>query len=65
MPDALKQTVLIVDDNPMDRRFAGACVEKAGMSAIYAENGREALTMLDAESPSLVLTDLEMPELDG
>ena len=57
--------VLIVDDNPMDRRIAGACVEKSGMSAAYAENGREALEVLDAAAPDIVLTDLDMPEMNG
>jgi len=58
-------TVLIVDDNPMDRRFAGACVEESGMSATYAEHGKDALEKLDAEKPDIVLTDLDMPEMDG
>lgn len=57
--------VLIVDDNPMDRRFAGACVDAAGMTATYAENGKDALTKLDIEIPDIVLTDLDMPEMDG
>lgn len=58
-------SVLIVDDNPMDRRFAGACVEESGMSATYAENGRDALERLQTETPDIVLTDLDMPEMDG
>lgn len=58
-------TVLIVDDNPMDRRFAGACVEQAGMSAIYAEHGLDALQQLDETDVDIVLTDLDMPEMDG
>lgn len=58
-------SVLIVDDNPMDRRFAGACVEDSGMTASYAEHGIDALKMLDEETPDIVLTDLDMPEMDG
>ena len=57
--------VLIVDDNPMDRRFAGACVEASGMTATYAEHGSDALKQLDIETPDIVLTDLDMPEMDG
>lgn len=57
--------VLIVDDNRMDRRLAGACVEAVGMSAVYADNGRMALEVLDTESPDIVLTDLDMPEMNG
>ena len=57
--------VLIVDDNPVDRRFAGACVEDSGMAISYAENGRDALKVLSEETPDIVLTDLDMPEMDG
>lgn len=57
--------VLIVDDNPMDRRFAGACIEEAGMSATYAEHGQDALERIGEDAPDVVLTDLDMPEMDG
>lgn len=57
--------VLIVDDNPMDRRFAGACVEQSGMTATFAQHGREAIELLSKDTPDIVLTDLEMPEMDG
>jgi CheY-like chemotaxis protein len=58
-------TVLVVDDNGIDRRLAGKCVEKEGLIAVYAENGREALAVIDRENPDVVLTDLQMPEMDG
>ena len=58
-------TVLIVDDNPMDRRFAGACVEASRMTPVYAENGRHALELLESIAPDIVLTDLDMPEMNG
>src|SRR5262249_58411516 len=41
-------------------------VEKAtGMTPIYAGNGREALAVIEKEKPDLVLTDLQMPEMNG
>jgi CheY-like chemotaxis protein len=57
--------VLVVDDNPMDRRLAGGLVEKAGQSVAYAGNGKEALDVLGRQTLDLVLTDLLMPEMDG
>jgi CheY-like chemotaxis protein len=58
--------VLVVDDNPMDRRLAGGLVEKtSGLTAVYAANGEEALAVLRRDSPDLVLTDLLMPDMDG
>ncbi|HWE35347.1 MAG TPA: ATP-binding protein [Isosphaeraceae bacterium] len=58
--------VLVVDDSAVDRRWVGSLVERrAGLSAIYARSGAEALCLLETESPAIVLTDLLMPELDG
>lgn len=58
--------VLVVDDSPIDRRFAGRLLEKQGEFAVcYAENGFDALARLETESPDVILTDLRMPEMDG
>ena len=58
--------VLVVDANPTERRFTGAIVEKlAGCQVYYARNGREALAVVERERPSIILTDLCMPEMDG
>lgn len=59
-------TVLVVDDAAVDRRLAGGLLEKcAGVEVIYACNGREALTQLELHVPDLVVTDLQMPEMNG
>lgn len=57
--------ILVVDDSVFDQRMAGGCVEEQGSTAIYARNGREALEMIKREAPDIVLTDLQMPEMDG
>jgi CheY-like chemotaxis protein len=59
------RTVLVVDDSPIDRRLAGALLKKRGHEPVYAVNGREALAAMDQRRPDIVLTDLQMPELDG
>lgn len=62
----VSQTILIVDDYPIDRRIAGAIVEKfPGLTPTYASNGKEALASIAREAPLLVLTDLQMPDMDG
>jgi CheY-like chemotaxis protein len=62
----IEATVLVVDDNPVDRRLAGAIVEKRlAWRAVYAGDGAEALSLLEREPPSVVLTDLLMPEIGG
>jgi len=59
-------TVLVVDDSPVDRHLAGKLLEKAsGLMVAYASDGREALKVMDQKPPDLVLTDLQMPEMNG
>ncbi|MCU0874655.1 MAG: response regulator, partial [Pirellulaceae bacterium] len=57
--------MLIVDDNPIDRRLAAGVVDKVGMKTRFAEHGKEALEVIAREPPDVVLTDLLMPEMDG
>ncbi len=58
-------TVLVVDDSRLDRTRAGGILRKAGHEVAFAANGREALDQLTADPPDVVVTDLQMPELDG
>ena len=59
-------TVLIVDDTAVDRQLAGGLLARnPSIEVCYAENGNEALEVIDFRLPDLVVTDLQMPELDG
>jgi CheY-like chemotaxis protein len=59
-------TVLVVDDSPVDRRLAGGLLERGlDCSVTYAAHGNEALALMKERVPDLVLTDLQMPELNG
>ena len=59
-------SILIVDDYLVDRRIAGGIVEKiTGTQPLFATNGREALQRIADCRPNVVLTDLQMPEMDG
>ena len=67
--------VLIVDDSPVDRRLAGKLLEKrhdpgapdteTGLTMTYAADGREALAAIERDRPDVVITDLQMPEMNG
>ena len=57
--------VLVVDDSPIDRRLASALITKAGFTCEVAENGQAALESLARSRADLVVTDLQMPEMDG
>lgn len=61
-------TILIVDDDPTQRRLMRAVCEKAGYPVLQAESGEEAITKLQSEEGqpiSLVMLDLRMPGLGG
>lgn len=57
--------ILIVDDDPVQRRLLQAAVTKAGYEALLAEGGEVALRLLDANDVSVVILDLVMPDLGG
>jgi CheY-like chemotaxis protein len=61
----LPNTILIVDDNADARTMLTILLEDQGYMVICAENGRAALDLLNAQRPDLIITDLQMPELDG
>ena len=60
--------ILIVDDDPIQRRLLGATVSRFGYRVGLAEDGEAALSTIarsDGERISLILLDLSMPGLDG
>lgn len=61
-----QHTVLVVDDSAIDRRLASGLLEKEGVfQIVMAANGVDALQMLKQQPIDLVLTDLQMDEMDG
>jgi DNA-binding response OmpR family regulator len=61
----MSATILVVDDEPESRQLLRKLVEGEGLSARLARSGDEALALLDAFTPDLVLMDAVMPGLDG
>lgn len=57
--------VLVVEDSPVSRDLVMEIVRSAGYPVAGAEDGLLALELLSTFRPDLVLTDLEMPRLDG
>lgn len=57
--------ILIVDDNQMNLLLTSKILESFGFEVVVADSGRLALDMLDELSPSLILLDISMPEMDG
>ncbi|HEX2853013.1 MAG TPA: response regulator [Opitutaceae bacterium] len=57
--------IMVVEDNAAVREMIVRLLDREGWPAIEAENGRVALELLKEHTPSVVLLDLLMPELDG
>jgi signal transduction histidine kinase/DNA-binding response OmpR family regulator len=57
--------ILLAEDNPVNQRLGVRLLEKAGHSVVVANNGREALTVLEQQPIDLILMDVQMPEMGG
>ena len=57
--------LLIVDDNEQNRYFLEALLKGNGFETLSASNGKQALDLALATPPSLVISDLLMPKMDG
>lgn len=64
-PSTRASSLLVVDDNSLNRIMLSRYLAKLGYQATLVENGRQALDKLQGEPFDLVLLDVEMPEIDG
>ena len=61
----LRGRVLLVDDEPINQKVAEAILQKFGLETEVANNGWEAVQMVQSREYSLVLMDIQMPEMSG
>ena len=59
------QTILVVEDEQAIASFVAAYLRKDGFDVRMTASGREALTVVGSDPPSLVVLDLMLPDLDG
>lgn len=57
--------VMIVDDSVSMRQMVGFTLRQGGFEVIEAEHGQDAMTKLQGSAVDLIITDLNMPVMDG
>ena len=61
----LKSRIMVVDDSLTMRKVLGRLLERAGFEVLVAKDGMDAMQMLQETTPDVILTDIEMPRMDG
>lgn len=61
----MNKTAIVVDDSQVMRAMVALCLEKAGFAVLQGEDGEKASKHLDGRRIDLVVTDLNMPVMDG
>jgi len=57
--------ILIIDDSPIDARFAAKMLNEAGFETVIAHDGLEGIELARTSLPDMVLLDVTMPKMDG
>src|SRR5262249_45316238 len=61
----MSKCILVVEDQPDNRRILRDMLGNAGYELIEAESGEEALTAVETQRPDLILMDIQLPVMDG
>jgi two-component system cell cycle response regulator DivK len=59
------KTILVVEDNPINLRLVEVLLKAEGYQVLIAKDGEEALNSVQNTRPDLILTDLQLPGMDG
>jgi CheY-like chemotaxis protein len=60
-----KHLIYVIDDNPMNLLLTSKILESYGFETQTAESGAAALQLIRQQRPSLILLDINMPNMDG
>lgn len=61
----MSKTILTVDDSRMMREMLLMVLQRAGFNVVQAEDGQHGLEVLPDAKPDVIITDINMPRLDG
>jgi len=57
--------LLVVDDNELNRSLITSFLKECDMNIVNAENGKDAIEILKKEKFDIIITDINMPEING
>jgi cellulose synthase/poly-beta-1,6-N-acetylglucosamine synthase-like glycosyltransferase/CheY-like chemotaxis protein len=63
--DLIQGSILVVDDDPSILQFVSLSLKKEGYEVTLASDGKDALLKIEEALPDLIISDLNMPEMDG
>lgn len=61
----MAKTIMVVDDSASLRNVVGIALKSAGYDVIEASDGRDALAKLNGQKVHLIVSDVNMPNMDG
>jgi len=61
----MSKTIVVIDDSESIRELVGLTLENAGHSVAKGVDGQDAMQLFDGREINLVITDLNMPRMDG
>ncbi len=61
----MKPCVLLIEDNEANRHLATFLLEKLGCEVRHAVDGTQGLALAESTAPTLIVLDIQMPEMDG
>ncbi len=63
--NSLNTDILIIDDSAINIRVVSSIIQPLGCKVFAAKSGLQALNLLLSFKPSLIILDIQMPEMDG
>ena len=59
------EKILLVEDNPVNRRLAGFLLRSQGYQVLEASSASDAFAIIQKERPALIVMDIQLPGMDG